>query len=261
MRDVIGNNVILSTRGDLLQVKGAKIKSHNLDITALGSVGTAENPLIVDVDGTLRIRSLYGRVFYNNLFRILTPLESEAPDEGRQMTFIYSDKGGALGFMSPKASFVVTELTDKPENQTDSLLRKASESDSCINAMDVSILNPNGTCFDEKVFLLLEADGCETGTELFALHNRNGELELLKGYVWNGYAVFATQGLSQDEASGFVMVTKEGLGELGLDADTAASGGLNFSEQGLGILNGAYLDGLVRILVEARTAASMKEAA
>ena len=261
LRNILGNNVSLRTMGDLYQMRGAVIKAHNLTIAAMGAIGSADNPLVVDVDGNLNIRSVYGRVFFINLYKVLTAqpevLVAAAP---LQMNFVYSDKGGALGYMSPNASFVVTELAMDTESATSDLLRQASLSASCVNALNVSIENDDGTRFDEKVFLMLEADGCETGTELYALHNRNGELELLKGYVWNGYAVFASKGLSQKEASGMVIVTEEGLGELGLDAGTAVSGGLVYSETGLGILDGEYMNRLVQILIETREAAE-KEAA
>ena len=260
LRNILGNNVSLRTMGDLYQMRGAVIKAHNLTITAMGAIGSADNPLVVDVDGNLNIRSVYGRVFFINLYKVLTAQPEVLAAAPLQMNFIYSDKGGALGYMSPNASFVVTELAMDTESATSDLLRQASLSASCINALNVSIENVDGTRFGEKVFLMLEADGCETGTELYALHNRNGELELLKGYVWNGYAVFASKGLSQKEASGIVIVTEEGLGELGLDAGTAVSGGLVYSETGLGILDGEYMNRLVQILIETREAAE-KEAA
>ena len=250
-RECVGYNVTIPYKQTVIPLLDFVDEAAKI----IGAVNT-----VVDVDGNLNIRSVYGRVFFINLYKVLTAQPEVLAAAPLQMNFIYSDKGGALGYMSPNASFVVTELAMDTESATSDLLRQASLSASCVNALNVSIENVDGTRFGEKVFLMLEADGCETGTELYALHNRNGELELLKGYVWNGYAVFASKGLSQKEASGIVIVTEEGLGELGLDAGTAVSGGLVYSETGLGILDGEYMNRLVQILIETREAAE-KEAA
>ena len=130
--------------------------------------------------------------------------------------------------------------------------RRAADGKNLVKAVNVAIVNEDGSYYDGKIILMLEVEDLETGETVYALHRRNGELELLKGYVWKDYAVFATDGLSSEEESCIAIVDEAGLNELGLKPEEAADNGLTYDGKDFGILGGEFLDYLVQQLVEFR---------
>ena len=237
---ISGKNGIQITALGNLTPGSNRLNGQKIAITAIGNIGTPLNGFI-----------------YPNGAEVLTLVTffglqnvTEQP-----LVFLMALRGGALGFMSGSS---ILEISDPMfgENEADAVVAKALQGKGLLVGAKVTI-REGASFYKERIMLMLKIEGTEdlaNGDTVYVLHSKGGSLELMRGFVWEGYVVFFTNGLDENGESNFVAVTEEALGELGLTPDDFAEppyypfGAKNFSSD-LYRSNPTYLDRLVEKLV------------
>ena len=244
------DNIMITAIGNVNAGKDNLLNGKVVTLNGLGNFGTPAHGFVVPQGSDLRTPySVYG---LTNVSRQVIQIIRKATEITPALIFLMHDRGGALGYMSLKAKLIIRDLSCEGSDEASALIRRAADGKNLVKAVNVAIVNEDGSYYDGKIILMLKVEDLETGETVYALHRRNGELELLKGYVWKGYAVFATDGLSSEEESCIAIVDEAGLNELGLKPEEAADNGLTFDGKDFGILGGEFLDYLVQQLVEFR---------
>ena len=244
------DNIMITAIGNVNAGKDNLLNGKVVTLNGLGNFGTPAHGFVVPQGSDLRTPySVYG---LTNVSRQVIQIIRKGTEITPALIFLMHERGGALGYMSLKAKLIIRDLSCEGSDEASALIRRAADGKNLVKAVNVAIVNEDGSYYDGKIILMLEVEDLETGETVYALHRRNGELELLKGCVWKGYAVFATDGLSSEEESCIAIVDEAGLNELGLKPEEAADNGLTFDGKDFGILGGEFLDYLVQQLVEFR---------
>ena len=233
--------IVITALGNI-SLNGSALNGSPIAIAAMGSIGSVNGDVFVGNGRVLYAETVYGKVFITRSVNSATAL-----------TFLVDEHGAALGLMSPRAVLIISDLKLTAKTSAETLLDSAHTSAFALSSYNVTILNTDGSRYTGKVMLMLEVEGLENGTVVYVLHSRDGQLEFLKAFVWEGYAVFVTDGLSAGDDSHFVVLTEEGLAELGLNADDAGDKSLCAEDIVIGGVaafagNTHFLSDLVRII-------------
>jgi hypothetical protein len=209
------NGIQLTALGNLTPGEKNLLDGMQLLLTALGNIGTPRNRFTYPNGAKLiSLLSYYG----------LTNVEMLPGGYG--LTFLKHLLGGAVGFIPGSAVLEIGELTLRG-NSADGLLDLAAKSEGALVAANVAIRD-GGRFFGGRVMLMLRAEettrGMANGETVYVIHSKGDGVELIRGFVWEGYVVFFTEGLDRSGESGFVALSAEALAALGLEASSFKPG-------------------------------------
>ncbi|NLF26716.1 MAG: hypothetical protein GX592_02360, partial [Clostridiales bacterium] len=167
---------------------GGTIFADDLRIRALAGVGIKGDPLTINVPGRVNIASLYGRLYWKNLFR----LEHYIP-----RTLIDPLTGViVIGQIHRDAALSVTNLTLLNQEVLDLLserIRHALTSDALVLAYGIRLSVPNGESpYVGTLEVRIPVDERYEGLPLLVLGFENGKYMLSGGIVKDGVFAFKT---------------------------------------------------------------------
>jgi len=208
--------ISITAAGNLVPGDNNLLDGRELYLYGLGNLGTPFESFLYN--GTLvRCDTVYGMMNVKPVTNIVYRQPVPA------MTFIRTEKGGALGYFPANAKLILTGLKPVGTDKAADLLRKASTVDGFLTGYNVRIVLPNGELYNGYAVLMLEVENQPDAEVVYALYYRDGKLEVLKGFIRDGYAVFSVFGFSKLDDASIAIVTEEALEELGLSVNDVVS--------------------------------------
>jgi len=166
-------------------VIGGTIFAKNLRIFAQGGVGSAGDPLAINVPGRVNIASAYGRVYWKNLFR---------PEHYIPRTLTDPRTGvSVIGDIHRRAVLSVANLTLLDREALAARIRQALLSEALVLAYGIRLTAPGGEPgFVGTVEVRIPVDPRYEGLPLLVLGFVNGRYALFGGIVKDGVLAFET---------------------------------------------------------------------